>query len=71
MEHLIKLLRDSYDLQEQESEKSAYWHLQQLRSDLKQLILTDVSKSVCVQTGLECGFPCHIDCPSYEKLKLR
>ena len=43
MEHLTKLLRDSYDLQEQEPEKSAYWHLQQLRSEIKQLTLTDVS----------------------------
>ena len=46
MEHLIKLLRDSYDLQEQESEKSAYWHLQQLRSEIKQLTLTDVGCSL-------------------------
>ena len=45
MEHLVKLLRDSYDLQEEESEKSAYWHLQQLRSEIKQLTLTDVVSS--------------------------
>ena len=42
MEHLVKLLRDSYDLQEEKSEKTAYWHLQHLRSEIKQLTLTDV-----------------------------
>ena len=44
MEHLVKLLRDSYDLQEEKSEETAYWHLQKLRSAIKQLTLTDVSK---------------------------
>lgn len=43
MEHLVKLLRDSYDLQEEKSEETAYWHLQKLRSEIKQLTLTDVS----------------------------
>ena len=43
MEHLVKLLRDSYDLQEEKSEETAYWHLQELRSEIKQLALTDVS----------------------------
>jgi hypothetical protein len=42
MEHLVKLLRDSYDLQEDYPEKSAYWHLQELRSEIKQLALNDV-----------------------------
>jgi hypothetical protein len=42
MEHLTKLLRDSYDLQENKPEKSAYWHLQKLRSEIKQLTLTGV-----------------------------
>ncbi len=42
MEHLTKLLRDSYDLQESKPNESAYWHLQKLRSEIKQLILTDV-----------------------------
>jgi hypothetical protein len=45
MEHLVKLLRDSYDLQENKPEKSAYWHLQELRSEIKQLALTDVVSS--------------------------
>ena len=45
MEHLVKLLRDSYDLQEEKSEETAYWHLQKLRSEIKQLTLTDVVKS--------------------------
>lgn len=45
MEHLTKLLRDSYDLQENEPEKSAYWHLQQLRSEIKQLALHGVVSS--------------------------
>jgi hypothetical protein len=45
MEHLVKLLRDSYDLQEDYPEKSAYWHLQELRSEIKQLALTDVVSS--------------------------
>lgn len=45
MEKLTKLLRDSYDLQEQEPEKSTYWHLQQLRSEIKQLTLTSVVDS--------------------------
>lgn len=42
MEHLTKLLKDSYVLQEDKPEKSAYWHLQHLRSEIKQLALTDV-----------------------------
>ena len=46
MEHLVKLLRDSYDLQEEKSEETAYWHLQKLRSEIKQLTLTDVVKSL-------------------------
>ena len=45
MEHLVKLLRDSYDLQEEKSEETAYWHLQKLRSAIKQLTLTDVSNN--------------------------
>jgi hypothetical protein len=45
-EHLTKLLRDSSDLQESEPDKSAYWHLQQLRSELKQLTTPVVSKSL-------------------------
>jgi hypothetical protein len=45
MEHLVKLLRDSYDLQEDYPEKSAYWHLQELRSEIKQLALNDVVSS--------------------------
>jgi hypothetical protein len=45
MGHLTKLLRDSYDLQENEPKKSAYWHLQQLRSEIKQLALHDASCS--------------------------
>ena len=44
MEHLVKLLRDSYDLQEEKSEETAYWHLQKLRSEIKRLTLTDVSQ---------------------------
>ena len=39
MEHLTKLLRDSYDLQESKPDESAYWHLQQLRSEIKQLTI--------------------------------
>ena len=46
MKHLVKLLRDSYDLQEEKSEESAYWHLQQLRSEIKQLTFTNVVKSL-------------------------
>jgi hypothetical protein len=38
-------------------------------TEAKQLILSGVSKSVCVQTGLDCGFPCHSECPLYEKNK--
>ena len=52
MEHLVKLLRDSYDLQEEKSEESAYWHLQQLRSEIKQLTLTDVMRSDCEIEGI-------------------
>jgi len=47
MEHLVKLLRDSYDLQEERSEETAYWHLQKLRSEIKQLTLTSVVKCNC------------------------
>ena len=46
MEHLVKLLRDSYDLQESKPSKSAYWHLQQLRSEIKQLAIPVVSNSL-------------------------
>ena len=46
MEHLVKLLRDSYDLQEEKSEETAYWHLQKLRSEIKQLTLTGVGCSL-------------------------
>ncbi|MGK0446526.1 MAG: hypothetical protein ACJA2M_000295 [Polaribacter sp.] len=35
METLLKLLRDSYDLQNDNPELSAYWHLQSLRSSIK------------------------------------
>ena len=35
MSVLIKLLRESYDLQESEPEKTAYWHLQKLRDAIK------------------------------------
>lgn len=35
MDILIKLLRDSYDLQEEKPEETAYWHLQQLRAAIK------------------------------------
>ena len=35
METLLKLLRDSYDLQNDNPEESAYWHLQHLRSSIK------------------------------------
>ena len=45
MEHLVKLLRDSYDLQEEKSEKTAYWHLQHLRSEIKKLTLNGVVSS--------------------------
>jgi restriction endonuclease Mrr len=53
MEHLVKLLRDSYDLQEEKSEETAYWHLQKLRSEIKQLTLTDVVKSDSEQLHTE------------------
>ena len=33
---LTKLLRESYELQEKEGEKTAYWHLQRLRTALKE-----------------------------------
>jgi len=45
MKHLTKLLRDSYDLQEEYPEKSAYWHLQQLRSEIKQLAIPVVNRT--------------------------
>ena len=35
MSVLIKLLRDSYDLQESKGDKPAYWHLQKLREAIK------------------------------------
>jgi hypothetical protein len=47
MEHLTKLLRDSYDLQENKPEKSAYWHLQKLRSEIKQLTISRVVSTCC------------------------
>ncbi len=37
MKNLTELLRYSYDLEEEKPEKSAYWHLQQLRSKIKHL----------------------------------
>lgn len=41
------LLKNSYDLEKEEPEKSAYWHLQQLRSKIKQLTIPVVIVSVC------------------------
>ena len=38
---------------------------------INKLTTSDVIKSFCVQTGVECGFPCHSNCPLHEKLKLR
>ena len=35
MSVLIKLLRESYDLEESKGGKSAYWHLQKLREAIK------------------------------------
>ena len=35
MSVLTKLLRESYDLQEERGEETAYWHLQQLRQAIK------------------------------------
>jgi hypothetical protein len=63
MEHLVKLLRNSYDLQEEKSEQSAYWHLQQLRSQIKQLIITDVVKPFyCIDTPINGKPRCRIQC---------
>ena len=36
MNTLTKLLRESYELQESHPEESAYWHLQRLRTALKE-----------------------------------
>ena len=35
MSVLTKLLRESYDLQEERGEETAYWHLQKLRQAIK------------------------------------
>ena len=35
MSVLIKLLRESYDLQESKPDETAYWHLQKLREAIK------------------------------------
>jgi len=43
-EKLIKLLRDSYELQEDYPDKSSYWHLQQLREIIKKLIIIAENK---------------------------
>ena len=40
-------------------------------SEFKKLTMPAVKESICVQTGLECGFPCHGGCPLYDNLKLR
>jgi hypothetical protein len=48
METLKKLLKYSYDLQEKESERTAYWHLQNLRSKIKELSLEDESLKTLV-----------------------
>jgi hypothetical protein len=37
MEHLKTLLENSHDLQEKEPRKSAYWHLEKLRSEIEKL----------------------------------
>jgi hypothetical protein len=67
MEHLTKLLRDSYDLQENEPEKSAYWHLQQLRSEIKQLALHDVSNCTTCNDEINYKGVCEM---CYTELKL-
>ena len=69
MEHLVKLLRDSYDLQEEKGEKTAYWHLQQLRSEIKQLTLTDVVKPFFCnneKVGVRCTTQC-LGCDGFER----
>ena len=62
MEHLVKLLRDSYDLQEEKSEETAYWHLQKLRSEIKQLTLTDVVVSFYCGAEHYGGSLCETQC---------
>ena len=54
MSVLIKLLRESYDLQEERGEETAYWHLQKLRQAIKDeqikgetLPIDSVSKPFC------------------------
>ena len=44
MDILLKLLRESYDLQEQEPNESSYWHLQKLRASIKDAQIKDESK---------------------------
>lgn len=46
------LLTDSINLENHEPEKTAYWHLQQLRSDIKQLSIADVSNQRELLTDL-------------------
>lgn len=46
MEILIKVLRDSYDLQRKHPEKAAYWHLQKLREALKYAQINTKSKDI-------------------------
>ena len=51
---LTKLLRDSYKLQRDTPEKSAYWHLNMLRSAIKKLEsteLADVIDRACESCG--------------------
>ena len=38
-QEVVKLLRDSYDLQSDNPDKSSFWHLNQLRHNIRQLAL--------------------------------
>ena len=58
MDILLKLLRESYDLQEQKPNESAYWHLQKLRESIKDAQIKDESKvnNVVLDTVIKCEY---------------
>ena len=70
MDILLKLLRESYDLQEQKPNESAYWHLQKLRESIKDAQIKDESKvnNVVLDTVIKCN--CELERCERAKMEL-
>ena len=65
MEEIKRLIKFSKDLEEKEPEKTAYWHLQQLRKEMEQALnIQSVSKRFCNHCEKEASGRCNgLLCP--------